>query len=327
MRLKITTLLVAFLIISGNYAFSQGYRPHPLLSPMWQADAEYMAPSQVVDTTFKNGFTGAAFTFRLPLYTGKDWLSADGGKPFFAILAQAGTSARQSQVDYLEPDRVLTISKIGFTGLMATGASSLRNLYMAQFTASLPTENYWLNLSYAHFHGAVLWRRLYHNNRFWHTLGIIYTPINGNDRIFPILGGGYKLGNEDQIQLTFPFNFTYTHLFTRKVSLSLKLNANGGYYYLRKDTLHTDDPLIYRLRYPKVSVMARYYTDRHVVLIPEIGLCGKSKLQLAEKKDTQLSTFYFKFSLQVRFGKRPTASPILNFDPGDSGFDPSYLVE
>ena len=307
--------------------YGQAYKPHPLLSPMWQLETEYFAPSQVKDTTAKNGFTGGSFSFRFPVYTGKDWLSAEGGKPFFALLAHAGTNARQSQINYLEPDRLLTNIHAGFTGLMATGPSSLRNLYLVQFVASSPSQDFNFDPSDLRFHGAAIWRHLYHNNRFWHTLGIIYTPILGKDIIFPVVGGGYKLGNDDQVQLTLPFNFAYTHLFSRKFSLSVRATQSGGYYQLEPDTFHSENPLFYRMRFGRIGLVARYITDRNVVLTPEVAVAGKSHLQLGERKSTQLPSFYLKLTLQVRFGKRPAASPILNFDPGDSGFDPSYLIE
>ncbi len=319
---------VALLLLSViNTASGQAYKPHPLLSPMWQADAEYYVPSQVEDTTLKHGYTGGGFTFRMPIYTGKDWLSAEGGHPFYAVLAQAKLLARQTQVDYLEPDRLLTVSSFSITGLMATGPSSLRNLYLLQGTVSMPTEDFKLEMGHQSLHGALIWRHLYHNNKFWHTLGIIYSPVLGRDLILPVIGGGYKMGNDDYVQLTLPFNFAYTHLFSRKFSMSVKLNSQGGYNHIHADSTINDGSVLFRNRFSKVSLLARYYTDRNVVLVPEIGVTGKGRLAINDQKDTQLSSFYFKFSLQVRFGKRPAASPILNFDPGDSGFDPSYLVE
>lgn len=327
MKIVSFTVLFISLVFIAVTAEGQAYKPHPLLSPMWQAEAEYFPPSQVIDTTSQNGFTGASFSFRVPVFTGKDWLSADGGKPFYALLAHAGVNARQSQIDYIEPDRVLTVLRAGITGLMATGPSSLRNLYLLQFSVSSPSEDFALDPGLLRFHGAGIWRHLYHNNRFWHTLGLVYTPVTGRDMLFPVIGGGYKLGNEDQIQVTFPFNFAYTHLFSRKFSLSVRLNQAGSYYELKRDTIHPENPLIYRQRYPRLSLVARYITDRNVVLTPEAGVTGRSHLKLGETESTQLSSFYLKLTLQVRFGKRPAASPILNFDPGDSGFDPSYLVE
>ena len=320
-------ILIIGLATSSLKLSAQEYRPHPLLSSMWQADIEYLAPSQVEDTTLKNGFTGGSFNYRFPIYKGKDWLSADGGKPFIAVLGQAGTTVRQTEINFVEPNRLLTNLKTSITGLIATGASSLRNLFLLQINSSLPTESFWFKPQFLRFNGAFIWRKLYHNNRFWHTLGIVYSPLTGRDILLPVIGGGYKINKENQIQITLPFNIAYTHLFSKKFSLSIKINSNGSFNYLKPDTLHFNDPLIYRQRYQKLSISGRYYTDRHVVLTPEIGLTGRSKLSLDENKSTQASTFYFKLSLQVRFGKRPAASPILNFDPGDSGFDPNYLLE
>jgi hypothetical protein len=319
------TILFLFLLQQGSSAFAQGgYRPHPLLSPMWQAELEYMEPSQVKDTSMEHGFSGGTFTFRMPVYTGKDWLSADGGKPFFAVLAQASASARQTQIDYLEPDRWLTMGRLGVTGLMAKG---LRHLILANISVMLPSESFQFNPGFLRPNATLIWRKLYHDNKLWHTVGIAYTPILGKEVPLPILGLGLKLGNDDQVQFTFPYNAAYTHLFSRKLSLSARAQMMGGNYFLQPDSIYTEDPLRHRFLIPRLGIVARYYTSRHVVITPEIALTGTGRLRLADDVSRLSSTLFFRISLQVRFGERPAAAPILNFDPGDSGFDPTYLTE
>lgn len=316
-------LLLALLMLLCIEVRSQEYKPHPLLSPMWNAEADYLAPSQIEDTTLKNGYTGASFNLRFPIFRGKDWLSADGGKPYFALIANTGGNIKQSQIDYIEPDRLLTLYKLGLTGMMATGVSSLRNLWLIQVTGSSPAQDFNFVLR---IHGSAIWRKLYHNNRVWHTLGLTYSPVFGKDLILPVVGGGYKINNENQVQLTFPFNFAYTYLLSRQFSFSAKVINNGFYYKLEKDQFRDHD-YFYRYNSQRIAVSARYITDLNVVWTPEIGLTNKAHLELDDVKNRQLSSLYFKLTFQVRFGKRPAASPIMNFDPGDSGFDPSYLVE
>jgi hypothetical protein len=316
-------LLISLLTTMAAPSLAQ-YRPHPLLSSMWQTDIEYLPATQVVDTSLTNGFTGASFGMRIPLYLGKDWLDANGGKPFYAVLLNGGASIKETRNSYLNPDRYLTVGKIGATALMAKG---LRNLYLIQANAALPTEAFNFKLNYIRVNGALVWRHLYHSNKFWHTFGIAYTPILGRDLPLPILGFGAKLSNEDQIQFTFPFNAVYTHSFTKKFSMSARISNMGGYNYLKADTTYGDEPLPYRFRYRKLTAVARYYTDRFVVLTGEAGVTGRGAIQIADQKDRQLSSFYLRFIIQVRFGARPAAAPILNFDPGDSGFDPNYQVE
>ncbi len=301
-----------------------GYRPHPLLSPMWQADIEYLEPSQVTDTSMENGYSAASFTFRIPVYTGKDWLSADGGKPFYAIFTQGRISGSISQLDFLEPDRMLTLGRAGVTGLMAKG---LRNLFMLNLNASLPSESFSFKPSYITAGGALVWRKLYHNNNWWHTVGVVYSTISGRNLPLPLLGAGVKLNNENQLQFTFPFNLSYTHIFSRKFSLIGRIQTLGGFHYLKADSIYREEPLVYRFRYPRLGIVGRIYTYRHVVITPEVAIAGRGRLELDEYKAKQNPSLFFRLSVQVRFGKRPASAPILNFDPGDSGFDPAYLVE
>ena len=304
---------------------AQGYyRPHPFLSPMWQIEGEYLPASQIKDSTVSNGFTGANFAMRVPIWKKKDWLDASGGKPFVAVLSHFGVSARQTQIDFFEPNQNLTVSKFGVSGVMAKG---LRNLYLMQGFVSMPTSNFSIQLNHIRFHATGLWRHLYHNNRWWHTLGLTYSPIFGKDYILPIAGAGVQLSNENQLQFTFPFNLTYTHLFTKKLSVSLKVNNFGGYNFFKTDSLNNNEWSIYRFNYKRGSVMLRYYTDRFVVFTLEGGITTTANLEVNDLKFYQIPSAYLKVGFQIRFGERPPAAPILNFDPGESGFDPNYIVE
>jgi len=83
---------------------AQGYyRPHPFLSPMWQIDGDYLPASQIKDSTVSNGYTGANFAMRIPIWKKKDWLDASGGKPFVAVLSHFGVSGRPRPTDFFEP--------------------------------------------------------------------------------------------------------------------------------------------------------------------------------------------------------------------------------
>ncbi|MFM7016430.1 MAG: hypothetical protein ACKOX3_08895 [Bacteroidota bacterium] len=304
---------------------AQGYyRPHPFLSPMWQIESEYIPATQIGDTSMSNGYAGANFSMRIPIWKKKDWLDASGGKPFMALLTHYGASARRTQTDLFQPNQNLTVSKFGLTALMAKG---LRNLYLMQGFASMPTTDFSVQLNHIRFHGTALWRHLYHNNRWWHTLGLTYSPVFSKDLLLPIVGAGVQLSNENQLQCTFPFNLTYTHLFSKKLSVSLKINNAGGYNYFKSDSIHAGNWNLYRFNYKRASVMLRYYTDRFVVFTLEGGATDWADLHVNETYYQQHPSFYVRIGFQIRFGSRPPAAPILNFDPGESGFDPNYLVE
>ena len=325
-NLKITgfCLLIIQTFISSSIHAQGYYRPHPFLSPMWQIDGEYLPASQIKNSTVSNGFTGANFAMRVPIWKKKDWLDASGGKPFIAVLSHFGVSGRQTQINFFDPNQNLTVSKFGVSGVMAKG---LRNLYLMQGFVSMPTSDFSIQLNHVRFHATGLWRHLYHNNRWWHTLGLTYSPIFGKDRILPIVGAGVQLSNENQLQFTFPFNVTYTHLFTKKLSVSLRANNFGGYNFFKSDSLNNNDWSIYRFNYKRGSVMLRYYTDRFVVFTMEGGVTTTANLQINDTKFNQVPSIYLKVGFQIRFGARPPAAPILNFDPGESGFDPNYIVE
>jgi hypothetical protein len=59
----------------------------------------------------------------------------------------------------------------------------------------------------------------------------------------------------------------------------------------------------------------------------EGGVTSTANLEVNDAKFYQSPSLYVKVGFQIRFGARPPAAPILNFDPGESGFDPNYIVE
>ena len=318
-------LLITVGIFFSCKSFGQGYyRPHPFLSPMWQIEGEYLPATQIGDTTLSNGFTGANFATRIPIWKKKDWLDANGGKPFIAILSHFGASYRRTTIDFFEPNQNFTNTKFGLTALMAKG---LRNLYLAQGFASMPTCDFKFQPTHLRIHGTALWRHLYHNNRWWHTLGITYSPIMGKDKLLPIIGAGVQLSNENQLQFTFPFNLSYTHLVTKKLSVNLKVVNSGGYNFFNNENNIDKKFSEYNYNYKRGSVMLRYYTDRFVVFTLEGGATSWADLKVNDLSFQQHPSFYVRMGFQVRFGSRPPAAPILNFDPGESGFDPNYIVE
>ena len=317
-------LLIIQTFISFTSRAQGYYRPHPFLSSMWQIDGEFLPATQIGDSTVSNGFTGGNFSMRVPIWKKKDWLDASGGKPFIAVLTHFGVSARQTQIDFFQPNQLFTTPKFGVSGVMAKG---LRNLYLMQGFLSMPTSDFSVQINHLRYHGTALWRHLYHNNKWWHTLGLTYSPVFGKDYVLPIVGAGVQLSNENQLQFTFPFNVTYTHMFTRKFSLSFKINNSGGYNFFTSDSINNNDWSIYRYNYKRGSILIRYYTDRFVVFTLEGGATSWADLNINDQAYQQHPSFYVRMGFQIRFGSRPPVAPILNFDPGESGFDPNYIVE
>lgn len=82
-----------------------------------------MDPTQVEDTTMDNGFSEPSAS-----PTGCRYIWARTGcRPmvanrFMRSSAQAGANVRQSQIDFIEPDRLLHARENSVTGLMAKGS-------------------------------------------------------------------------------------------------------------------------------------------------------------------------------------------------------------
>lgn len=109
--------------------------------------------------------------------------------------------------------------------------------------------------------------------------------------------------------------------------MSLKVNNFGGYNFFKSDSLNNNEWSLYRFNYKRGTVMLRYYTDRFVVFTLEGGVTTTANIAVNDLKFYQIPSAYLKAGFQIRFGERPPAAPILNFDPGESGFDPNYIVE
>ena len=126
-----------------------------------------------------------------------------------------------------------------------------------------------------------------------------------------------------------PFNIHYTHRFDSRFSFSVFLKPNGGSYYIQQqlnDSVKIAD-VLFRQRNTQVGISLNYKSYSHFVLIPEIGIAGKTHLSFDGVKTTTQPSVYIKLGIRYRFGRRATAAPILNFDPGDFGIEENDYLE
>lgn len=313
-------LLISVLMLLCSKATAQSYPgPQPLLSPSVNAGVLHRVATQVGDSTVKYGFDEASFGFKFPLYTGKDWLSADGNKPFFAVLFNTQGAVKQTSGDFFFKNKQLLRANAGASALLAVG---LRNLYMASFQTGLTEDLEAINTSRLRYSGNAFWRHR-SNDQFNYTLGLSYSYVYGRNFFLPILGVGYHFTKEDLVNVVLPFNIHYTHTFSRRLALSVFVKPEGGSYYVNypvNDSLKIVD-VLFRQRSFQLGTSLRYSAYSHVILIPEIGIAGKTRISLDDFKTTAQPALYFKLSFRYRFGERATAAPILNFDPGTFGME------
>jgi len=313
-------VFISVFSIYFSFAMGQSYPgPQPLLSPSINGSMQHSIATQVGDSTVKYGFDEASLGFKFPLYTGKDWMSAGGNKPLFAVLMNSQGSVKQTSGDFFFKNKQLLRANAGASALLAVG---LRNLYMVSVQTGLAEDLTSINPTRLRFSGNAFWRHRNHD-QFNYTLGVSYSYVYGRNVLLPILGFGYHFTKADFVNVVLPFNIHYTHRFDRRVSLSAFLKPDGGSYYLNyqlNDSVKIAD-VVFRQRSFHLGVSLNYKTFSHFIFIPEIGLANKTRFAIDEYKTTSPPSLYFKLGLRYRFGKRATAAPILNFDPGDFGIE------
>ena len=323
-RKIIFILLIDFLAARNSFCqFVPG--PHPLLSPSINASLMYRGQSEIKDTALRYGFEEAELGFKFPLYTGKDWLSSDGSKPLFAVLFNSQESLKQTTGDFFFKNKQLLRANAGITALLAVG---LRNLYLASFQTGWVEDISAIDYSRLRYSGNALWRHR-SNDDFNYTLGLSYSYVYGKNYFLPIIGLGYHFTKEEVINIVLPFNIFYTHKFNRQLHLSFFLKPNGGVFYLQlpvNDTITIPD-VLFRQRSLMLGVSLAYRTYSNVIFIPEIGVTSRTRLGLDDYKTIAEPSVYFKLGLRYRFGKRATAAPILNFDPGSFGIEENDYLE
>lgn len=323
---KTITLLICYLLFKPMQIAAQSFPgPQPLLSPSIHAGILHHVATQVGDSTVKYGFDEASFGFKFPLYTGKDWLDATNGKPFFAVLFNSQGSVKQTSGDFFFKNKQLLRADAGAAALLAVG---LRNLYLVSFKTLLMEVIAAIQPTRLRYSGNAFWRHR-KNDQFNFTLGLSYSYVYGRNIFLPILGIGYHFTKEDVVNVVLPFNIHYTHLFDRRFSLSVFLKPNGGAYYLQhqlNDSVMITD-VLFRQRNFQIGTSLTYKSFTHIVLIPEIGIAGKTHLTLDDYTSTTQPSVYVKLGIRYRFGKRATAAPILNFDPGNFGIEENNYLE
>ncbi len=324
--IKTIGLLICYLLFKSMSSAAQSYPgPQPLLSPSINASVMHPVATQVGDSTVKYGFDDGSIGIKFPLFVGKDWMSAGGNKPLFAVLFNAQASVKQTNGDLFYKNKQLLCANAGATAMLAVG---LRNLYFVSVQPLLMEDIESIKPTRIRYSGNALWRHRSHD-QFNYTLGFSYSYVYGRARFLPVLGFGYHFTREDVVNVTLPFNIYYTHQFSKQLSLSLFIKPNGGSYYTEQqlnDSVKITDVLFGQTNF-QLGTSLIYKSYSNLILIPEIGFAGKTHLSFDDYKTTTQPSVYVKLGIRYRFGKRATAAPILSFDPGDFGIERNDYLE
>ena len=289
--------------------------PHPLLSSSVRLNLEEHIPGQVDTFETKFGYAKTEVVYSLPIYRGKDWLTATGNTPLIGFTIQSAASLLQPQGGFLSNDNRLLRARLGGNFIYSRG---LRNLYMANAQGVLSNDIKSISFSGIYINGTALWRHR-QNDQFGWTLGLTYSSVYGNNKLLPIVGISFHPTKEDLITFLLPFNIQYKHSFNRSMALSITLRPNGGFYNLnyKVNDSTTIKNIIFRHHSKTLSASILYKLSYQFSIDPEVGLESKTRLSLNENKYHSTSTLFARITLRYKFGQRAHVAPILDFDPTD----------
>jgi hypothetical protein len=316
MNLKYSILLAAlysFIYINSGAQVWPG--PHPLLSSWYKINAGYHAPSQVDTFENKFGYYRGEGAFNIPLYRGKDWLTATGNTPLIGVTLQGAASYMQPQGDFLNNDMQLLRFRLGGNFIYSKG---LRNLFMVNVQGVDAHSSRDFNFSDIYINGSGFWRHR-KNDQLSYTLGLCYSSMFGDNRLLPLLGVSYRPLKEDLITLMFPAYFQYTHFFSKRTAAGFAVRPFSGLYnisYLINDTALISDQKFTHREW-QIAARLKVKISYQLSIEPEAGYASGVKLSIAENDFKSSASLYAAVMIRYKFGERAHVAPILDFDPAD----------
>ena len=124
MKLKQFTFFLIILVIFKMHPVSAQLwpGPHPLFSPNYKLSIDGNIASQVDTFERKFGYEKVEAGFSIPLFTGKDWLTATGNTPLIGITLQGKGSVLQPEGGFLNSDQRLARVRLGSNFIYSSGA-------------------------------------------------------------------------------------------------------------------------------------------------------------------------------------------------------------
>lgn len=309
--------LSALLICFFHTGYSQVWPgPHPLLSPWIKICAENKVASQVDTLESKFGFYRGEGSFNIPLYRGKDWLTATGNTPLIGVTLQGGASYLQPTGDFIPDSLQLLRLRLGANFIYSLG---LRNLFMAN-VQGVNARDYasFFNFSGTYINGSLFWRHR-NNDQFSFTLGGMYTSAFGRNRFLPLAGISWRPLKEDLITIMLPAYIQYTHFFSRGFSAGVSLRPFGGRYlidYPLNDSIVVKN-IEFRHREYQLAIKMKIKLSYQLSIEPDFGVSNRTRLEILDQIHETSSSAFVRVMIRYKFGKRAHVAPILDFDPAD----------
>ena len=318
MKIKnLTLLFFSFFLSPMRETSAQVWPgPHPLLSSRIKANIESHIASQVDTLATKFGYEKAELEFGIPLYRGKDWLTATGNTPLIGITLQGAGAIMKPEGGFLDSDKLLR-ARLGSNFIYAKGT---RNLFMANIQGIVADELNSFSLDGLYINGSAFWRHR-QNDQFGWTLGLTYTSVYAYNKLLPVIGFSYRPTKEDLISILLPITIQYTHFFNRATALSATIKPNGGFYNMNNEDNDTILMLYknstFRHRNFLFSINLNHKFSYQFSIQPEIGLENNTELFVDDFKFQASSSVYVRIAFRYKFGRRANIAPILDFDPAD----------
>jgi hypothetical protein len=312
-NIKALITLFSFIYMAASGQVWPG--PHPLLSPWIKINAEDRIASQVDTFENKFGYYRGEGTINIPVYRGKDWLTATGNTPLIGVTLQAAASLMQPQGDFL-PDTLQLLRARG--GVNFIYSKGLRNLFTLNVQGVAAHEVESFSLGGAYINGSAFWRHRF-NDQFSTTLGLAYTSVFARNRLLPLAGITWRPLKEDLFIILFPAYLQYTHFFGRSTALSVSARPFGGIYTMDfpvNDSIRLED-VTFRHREFQVALKLRVKISYQLSVEPEGGFSGPVHLEIADQEYKTSSSAFIRMMIRYKFGQRANVAPILDFDPAD----------
>jgi hypothetical protein len=312
-RIILLSLLISCKLIP---AFSQVWPgPHPLLSPWIKLCAEDKVASQVDTLEDKFGFYRGEASFSIPLYRGKDWLTATGNTPLLGVTLQGAASYLQPAGNFLPDSLQLLRLRLGGNFIYSKG---LRNLFMFNMQGVNAGEASSISLKGTYINGSAFWRHR-NNDQFSYTLGLAYSSVFGKNHLLPLLGVSWRPLKEDLITIMLPAYIQYTHFFSRRFAAGVSLRPFGGMYTIGYPV--NDSTVVENVKFRhhefQLAVKLKLKLSYQLSVEPDLGFSSRTQLMLNDAKFKTSPSVLARVMIRYKFGKRANVAPILDFDPAD----------
>ncbi len=261
-----------------------------LTSPRLMLSYSHLGNQKYDSSAHTFGLGQSSLSLNLPLYHSNYAKSEYGLKRFLYLGFQPSFVLSSANFENTTLDRKLINLSLGFNGIYTSG---IKNMYLLSIRPMLNEDEYTINNPTWRYNASFLYNRMV-NTKFKYRIGLTYTYLFGEGNLLPIVGGTYRINQNNILLVNLPYNITYRHVFNSNLSAGLFLKPNGSMNrFMNRNYFDSSyNTILFRRSSYLLGANIIYKISAKFRLMADLAISSKQQLRFTQDVERDGKSYY-----------------------------------